>query len=286
MKDPIPRGHPERMVSASPRPRLLQSIARRLRQAWWALQMIRVYKTWFRAISNRLSTPADDPARVLYRLRSGVSLHASAGAPDVRIVNEVYVREIYDRGGDFRPKAGWVVADIGAQKGFFTVRAALAGARVVAVEPIPFNLDFLRSNITGNGLSSVAIIEAAVAADPGRGVMRFRRSDTGRSSLIAPAQPGLDEVEVTVISLEHVLSTAGGNVDLMKMDIEGVELDVLQAVEGSVLRRCVSRLVLEYHAQRDLSTDAVGRLLVQTLEAAGFRCSTWPEIRLLYAQLD
>jgi len=61
---------------------------------------------------------------------------------------------------------GTVVFDIGAHVGFYTLlAAALVGPQgtVIAFEPLPRNLRYLRSHIALNRVANVSVVEAAVA---------------------------------------------------------------------------------------------------------------------------
>jgi hypothetical protein len=121
-------------------------VGARLKSASNAALMLRTYKNWPRAFANRLE-PADDPSRtVVYRLRKGPVFEMGAGPHGVRIINLVWGNRIYQPSKPFIPEQGWVVIDIGAHKGTFSVQAALRGARVTVVEPAAYNLVRLRRN--------------------------------------------------------------------------------------------------------------------------------------------
>src|SRR5262245_8579614 len=65
---------------------------------------------------------------------------------------------------------GDVVFDVGAHVGFYTLLASvLVGkrGRVIAFEPVPANLEYLRHHIRLNRIDNVEIIEAAVSDTDG-----------------------------------------------------------------------------------------------------------------------
>jgi FkbM family methyltransferase len=141
-------------------------------------------------------------------------------------------------------REGDVVLDIGANVGFYTLLAArMVGpsGRVLAFEPLPDNLPVLRRHLAVNGLTNVDVIPAAVASRSGS-----RRFNTGEY----PATGQLSElggIEVDVVSLDD-LRAAGrlSRVDLMKIDVEGAELEVLEGARA-VLEEFRPVVIMELH---------------------------------------
>jgi FkbM family methyltransferase len=155
---------------------------------------------------------------------------------DVRTVNEVFARHDYGVG---RPG---VVADIGANIG---VSAAYFLSRrpdsiVHAFEPHPGNLVTLRHNLARFGERAVI---HPVALAPTAGQARFFAEGIGRYSGLAaytgPHDPELEiEVECEAIgdALERIVAAEGG-IDLLKLDTEGSEEALLDAIPPHVLER-------------------------------------------------
>jgi len=69
-----------------------------------------------------------------------------------------------------------------------------------------------------------------------------------------------------------------GKSDLLKMDCEGAEYDIFEAVDERTLA-CVERIVLEYHPHPDRDV----RSITDKLGRAGFAVTVRPEISLVYA---
>jgi FkbM family methyltransferase len=131
-----------------------------------------------------------------------------------------------------------VIVDVGANIGFYTIGLAvrLPAARVYAFEPIPSNLMRLRENIEANALGSrVRVIEIALGAAPGVLHLMPERGyeSTGNAAPAAPDAKGavcvsLSALDLVAAELELDLC------DLLKVDVEGAELRVLQG--GARLR--------------------------------------------------
>lgn len=141
--------------------------------------------------------------------------------------------------------------DIGAHVGFFSLLLSRRCRRVIAVEPEPENADRLRRNVELNG-AAVDVVEAAVGAAPGV-TWLFR---AGRESH-AGVQERFDAVAVQLTTLDE-LAVLFGFPDVIKLDVEGAELEALRG-GGTVLdRRPI--VFVEVHSQS--LDDEVTRLLV------------------------
>jgi FkbM family methyltransferase len=132
-------------------------------------------------------------------------------------------------------RAGDVMVDVGANVGFFTLRAAAAvgsGGRVYALEPVPANVAALRRNVELNGFANVEVMAVAVAALPGTLVLGLE-DHTGTD--LAPGRDGTSgnyteggagaRVEVEAVTLDAVLDRVAGDepVRVLKIDVEGGE---------------------------------------------------------------
>ena len=159
-------------------------------------------------------------------------------------------------------KEGDVVFDIGAHVGFYTLLSSLlvgSRGRVVAFEPIPENLNYLKQHLEINSVSNVDIIEAAVSDRHGHD-----RLSSGLSSSMwhLDAQ---GELEVRTISLDElVLNAKLPPPNLIKMDIEGAEVLALNG-SARVLNECHPVVVLSTHGYE------VHQRCCSFLESAGYR---------------
>ena len=251
-----------------------------------ACRMPLIYRNWRDAFLNRFGPPAAD-GTVTYILRSGAVFRMQTGSHDIRVLNEVWLDRVYEPDADFSVRDGWTVLDLGAHKGSFAVRAALAGpkTRVHAVEPEPENLRNLNANIALNRLQNVVVHAAAVSAEPGEALLYVAGRGSGTNSLFRERIKGDKGVSVAVptIRLDDLLESAGGQVDLMKMDVEGAEYAVLHAVSSKTLRR-IHRIVLEYHGVTGLDAEAVRDDVQRHLQGNGFECAAAKDRPLLFAR--
>lgn len=138
---------------------------------------------------------------------------------------------------------GEVFVDVGANIG--TVTAAAAGAvgptgAVLAVEPHPVTAASLRRTVAVNGLRQVACLEVACSDAPGVADLTDepRRDDTNRldpspstSGPTGGSRGATVAVEVTTLA-EVLRGQRFDRVDLVKIDVEGHEVEVLRGLSG------------------------------------------------------
>jgi FkbM family methyltransferase len=142
-----------------------------------------------------------------------------------------------------------VVYDIGANCGWFAVRADRAGASVRAFEPVPNTADVLERNL--RRARDARVVRAAIGAEPGTAEMHLY-SSSGNNSLVERSLPpghplrheGRHEVEI--LTLDDLVGTDGFPAPgLVKIDVEGYELPVLRGAR-TTLREYQPPLLLEW----------------------------------------
>lgn len=148
-------------------------------------------------------------------------------------------------------RPGDLFADVGANAGAYTVLAAgVAGADVVAFEPGEHAVAALARNIEANGLGDrTTVHRAAVGAMAG--AASFTDGD-GTMNRLAPDGP----VPVPVTTLDETLRQPA----VIKIDIEGGELDALRGAQN----------VLESSALRLVIAESHGAAETALMEDAGF----------------
>lgn len=156
------------------------------------------------------------------------------------------------------------VLDCGAHVGLMSLwmKRQWPAARVTAFEADPAIAAMLRTNLARNGAADVEAIEAAVWNRTGTVTFRAPGSDAGSIEQVAADTEG-PRKEVRSVRLRDWLHEP---VDLLKLDVEGAELDVLEDSQDKL--SAVRNVHLEVH---DFDEDR--RLLprcLMCLENAGF----------------
>jgi FkbM family methyltransferase len=153
------------------------------------------------------------------------------------------------------------VIDGGANMGLFTLATLHdhPGATVTAFEPDPAIAALLRENLAMNGASGVRIVEAALGAE--EGTMAFTTDGRAGGSLGGET--------ANTVRVERLSRHIEREVDFLKLNIEGAELDVLRELEESGRIRQVRAMVIEYHGWYE-GEQRLGALL-ELLSRCGFR---------------
>jgi len=145
------------------------------------------------------------------------------------------------RSGDF-------AIDVGANHGWFTlVMAVRVGDRgtVWAYEPVPPIVERLRANLRLNPGLAVEVRDRALGAKATRGSIHlFRDLPAGHASQSNLGRSDFDRYEIEVVPLDQELVGAPSAPALVKVDVEGAELDVLQGA-SNLLRRAPPMWLLE-----------------------------------------
>lgn len=163
---------------------------------------------------------------------AGLRWHPSAGGKLLRIFLGSYERSGVDL---FRAELepGDRVVDVGASLGYYSLLAGRLvgpGGQVCSVEPDPHNVRFLEAHRDVNGFTDrisifpVGLSDQAgtLSFDRGTGTGTGKLSDTG-------------DIRVDVITLDQLAERLGWAPTLVKIDVEGAELGVLEGGEATLL---------------------------------------------------
>lgn len=140
-----------------------------------------------------------------------------------------------------------VVVEAGAHIGAITVRLARQCARVLAFEPQRLVHQMLCANLVLNGLTNVWARQEAIGAEDGQ-VLCPHPEMEGRRNTGGITLAGVKEGEPVVCRRIDTLGLA--RVDLIKADVEEMELEVLKGA-ASTIRRDRPALYLESNTGTD-----------------------------------
>jgi FkbM family methyltransferase len=149
---------------------------------------------------------------------------------------------------------GDIAIDCGANVGKYTELLAASGASVHAFEPDPYCLDVLRRKFAGRG--NIAIHAAAAGAAEGD-VKLYRTRDFAKDprvqsqgSSLHASKSNVDAgqfVTVRQVDLSAFVRALPGRVAIMKMDIEGAEVDVIERLLATGAADRIDALYAETH---------------------------------------
>jgi len=117
-----------------------------------------------------------------------------------------------------------VIVDAGANAGMETIRMRHfhPGARVLAIEADRGNYSVLERNAAEDKGSVETLLNGLWSSD---GPLRVLPGTTNEAFSVRPAETG-ETADIEAITMNTVLALVGGEIDILKMDIEGTEYEV------------------------------------------------------------
>ena len=153
--------------------------------------------------------------------------------------HEPYVVEVLL--GQLRP--GTVFVDVGAHLGLYTLRAARRigpTGRIVAFEADPYTATALAANVKRARLGNVRVVAKAVSDHVGSTTFWLSAGTYSSSLYRRPSMASIQRVEINATTIDAEVGPADDVV--LKIDVEGAELDALGGLEQTVAQ--ASRIVL------------------------------------------
>lgn len=206
-------------------------------------------------------------------------LRFDAGADSGRFVKGKYEVPVqHTLASLVRP--GDVCYDIGANVGFFSVLfARLVGTKgsVYAFEPVPANVSMIERNARLNDMKNIRVMPVALTRDDGEAELLLARHVGGAVLKGAGTPPDLaGHLMVQTASLDSLISRLHLALPkLVKIDVEGAEMDVLFGMEG-ILRATSPIVVLELDDEKQDACETKVAACRHYLEHLGYRIEFLP----------
>lgn len=172
-----------------------------------------------------------------------------------------------------------VVFDVGANLGIYSL-AALAGrpdAIVHAFEPTPEIACRLIETAALNHLDNLIVHQVAVSHRAGEAVLHRLRGDLGTNEGMNYIGTGNNASEsalgerVQTVSLDEFCRQNGvGQIDLLKLDVQGHEFSVLQGAKSLIRLGQLRTIFMELNWAGPGETDCPATQSIQLLAQAGF----------------
>lgn len=206
-----------------------------------------LYRNWATAVVC-MGIRREKP--VVLQLRDGTQFCVRMRGLDTYIIDEIWIDHIYTPQPEYSIRDGWTIIDAGGHKGIFAAFAATRAknVKVYTFEPSPRNFAVLCENLRMNGISNVRAFNVAVGSHDGDSVLDLYPDD-GQNSMLRRSTMGLEplsSVRVQTWSLHHVIQSVASTINLLKMDIEGMEYESLFSCSNEILKK-VERIAVEYH---------------------------------------
>lgn len=178
-------------------------------------------------------------------------------ADDDRFIREILIEDEYKYLYDYD-----TVVDLGANIGTFSLWIYDRAKRIFAVEPNPKPMELLRKTIDDNKLDKIIPVEVAITGTDG-----YRRLKNTDDLVYGSGEINDNEgIIVKCMALDtFMVEQKISFIDLLKVDIEGCEVELFSSPGFKNVAHKISTIVGEYH------NGGIGKLIDGSLTGCGFR---------------
>ena len=162
-----------------------------------------------------------------------------------------------------------IVADVGANQGLYTLwlaRVATSG-RIYAFEPDPELFECLEQNVRNNQLTNVSAIRAAASDRSGTLALTANKLNRGDNRVARVPDSGLEQVKA--FTIDEIVSHS--HLDLLKIDVQGFEIEVLRGARETMGNNRNLTIVFEFWPYGLRQTGHRPNELMDLLGEAGFQ---------------
>ena len=157
-----------------------------------------------------------------------------------------------------------LIVDIGSHIGISVLyfKAIYPNSKIFAFEPNPISFSILEENMSRNSLKDVTTVNKAIWTQNGKRAFYIDNTQkewNSNSSFLEKSWTGKEhtkKVEVETTTLEKYIPD---NIDMLKIDTEGSELEILKANER-ILKK-VSNISIEYHPVKGSNSEDILNIL-------------------------
>ena len=253
----------------------------RVREPLW------VWRTWAYALATTASARREWLAKRLVTLSHAVrNVRVPHGRlwvdlRDLGVGRRIFVHRRYEepeaRILRAALKPGMTYLDVGANLGYFvTLAAKLVGetGRVIGLEPEPYNFRLLHRNVIHNTPWAVAV-NAAAGNKPGTAKLFKADRNLGDHRLYTDAESANRPfVEVPVVRLDDLFRMNGWPApDVIKIDVQGYEMQVIQGLNGLVDASRPSVVITEYWPVGIRNAGGDPKAYLDWFRERGFSCA-------------
>jgi len=144
--------------------------------------------------------------------------------------------------------------DIGANQGIYTLIASKNRniKKIYSFEPVPENFKSLKKNIKLNNFNKITTVKAAISSQNKNRYISFNKFHTGTSSLDLKKNNKNKLIKIKTINFIYLNKLIKLDYNLIiKIDVEGHELVVLEQIVKSNLIRKVDYIFIEINFKRN-----------------------------------
>ena len=178
-------------------------------------------------------------------------------------------------------KEGMNVVDIGANVGYYTLLAARRvgpHGKVYAFEPGPQDFKLLTGNLQLNGYENVIAIQKAVSNETGTASFFLSPRGSTAHSLLPSRDYSKETIAIETVTLDEFFEKARSPaIQVIKMDIEGWEIEALDGMRRTIIGNNQLTMIVEFIPWLLLSRGMSALALTDKLMELGFTISVVDE---------
>jgi FkbM family methyltransferase len=184
----------------------------------------------------------------------------------INLFEELFIHQVYlFKSTNVNPHIVDGGSNIGLSILFF--KKIYPSCRILAFEPDLKSYELLCRNIAANHLSSVTLFHAALSNQEGTATLFSHKNEPG--SLTMRLINSSDVSNGVIVPVKKVSTYIHEEVDLLKLDVEGSEIDILQDLIQSQKLKLIKQLILEFHP---VITQVSAERFIETLSQNKFKC--------------
>ncbi|MBI4374669.1 MAG: FkbM family methyltransferase [Deltaproteobacteria bacterium] len=166
------------------------------------------------------------------------------------------------------------VFDIGSHNGYYSVLSALKekGARIFAFEPLPEFAQIIETIALRNKFTTIKVQNEALSDKAGLSNFHRAESPNASSFYLSPQSPPTQSFPIETTTLDSFCTSNNiHDIDLIKIDVEGAEIEVLEGGRNVLSRSRTAELFIEFSPFNLGLSCRIPRALLQKIEDVGFR---------------
>lgn len=165
---------------------------------------------------------------------------------------EIFQDDIYSLNLEKRKNEEILILDVGSHIGLSVLyfKSRFPNSRIVCFEPNPVVFDILNDNIFYNNLENVQTHNVAVGKNSKPREFYIDRSKEkafSTGSFRKNAWNGKQKSKAIMVETKPLSSFIKQKVNLVKLDVEGVELEVVKELDSSGKFGWIENMLIEYH---------------------------------------
>jgi len=186
-----------------------------------------------------------DKISVIAKNKHGLLFTINCGA-DLDIINSNREQFVYEK---FQPETNDIVLDIGANIGVYSLKSSQSvspNGKVIAIEADPDIFDSLKVNVQLNSKTNIIPLNYAIF-DKQKNVLLYRSTNSSPTNSLEIIN-NAEKINVKANTIDNVIDELNlKKIDWIKIDVEGVEIQVLNGAKKLLTQNSKLKLIIEVH---------------------------------------